>query len=169
MPSTEGMDFMLKARPSAKRRAQKGGSTAPDPDVWQSALAGLTAEMTGWEKWSWTTGGCFAFADAFQRAFGGELYGVCRPEQHGPDDDPEVDYPVDHAIVLLGGKFYDYEGEFDPSGIKPNQVIKSKADDFVCWFVDDFFDDRQMRLLRRVMRECAAGGPKAQIGCSPAG
>ena len=129
----------------------------PDPELWQVALAPLTAEMKDLDGWSWTRGGCFAFAEAFQKAFGGELYGVCGKETWDDGDGEQFDYPVDHAIVLFGGKFYDYEGEFDPTKILKRHTIRAKCDDHVSWFVDDFFDDRQMRFLRRVMRRCAAG------------
>lgn len=111
--------------------------------------------MAGQEGWSWTTGGCFAFAEAFQAAFGGELYGVCTKESWDDGDGEEFDYPVGHAIVLFRGKFYDYDGEFDPATIKSHQAVMAKSDDHVSWFVDEFFDDGQMRTLAEIMRQCA--------------
>lgn len=125
-----------------------------NPDLWKNRLRPLEVEQQqGYydTDWTWTTGGCFAFAEAFQEAFGGEFYGVCRVSEE--DDDPDL--PVDHALVLHDGIFYDHDGSFDPLKILDNQVIRHRDDDYVFWFEDDFFDDDQFEVLKAVLRDCA--------------
>jgi hypothetical protein len=129
----------------------------PDPDVWKAALAELTTEMSRREDWTWTHGGCFAFASAFQAAFGGELFGVCRRQTWNDGHGEESDYPVDHALVSYNGKLYDFDGVFDPSAIGEDQVIKAKSDPDVSWFEDDFFDDEGWKRLHEIMARCARG------------
>jgi hypothetical protein len=119
---------------------------------WQSKLAPLQVKLDRqYEGWTWTTGGCFAFASAFQSAFGGEFYGVCRPSV----ENGMTDYPVDHALVKLGDVFYDHDGPYDPESILEGQVIMSRDDDYVCWFEDDFLGDRQWKKVHEVLKGCA--------------
>ena len=129
----------------------EGIKTTLDPKIWQQKLAPLTKKMMSeWKdsNWSWTTGGCFAFAEAFQKAFGGQLYGVCRIYT----ENGETDYPVDHALVKLNGQFYDYNGIYNRKTVKKNQVIKAASEDGVGWFEDDFLDDKQMSFLFKTMK-----------------
>lgn len=126
-----------------------------DPALWKDLLRPLEEEQQdGYHglNWTWTTGGCFAFAEAFQAAFGGEFYGVCRVSEEAGDPD----LPVDHALVMLDGVLYDHDGVFDPAGIKANQTIRHRDDDYVCWFEDDFFDDEGMEAIHAVLEQCAA-------------
>lgn len=122
------------------------------PELWQDRLRPFKIEMQQRnEAWTWTSGGCFAFASAFQAAFGGEFYGVCRVWE----EDGEIDYPVDHALVLLNGVYYDHSGPFDVTKILPAQVIKHREDDLVGWFEDDFFDDRQWKEIHAILQDCS--------------
>lgn len=127
-----------------------------DPSLWISKLHPLELlqqEESGYgEKWTWTAGGCFAFAEAFQAAFGGDFHGVCRV----CTDDGFTDYPVDHALVMLDGILYDHDGPYDIGRLQPDQVIRHRDDDYVCWFEDDFFDDDQFEEIHSILRECAA-------------
>lgn len=135
-----------------------------DSDLWRDQLRQIEIDQQdGYHgtDWTWTTGGCFAFAEAFQEAFGGEYYGVCRVM----DDDGVPDLPVDHALVLLDGVYYDHNGPFDPARIANNQVIRHRDDDYVCWFEDDFLDDEQFDTLKAVLVSCAGDRP---IPTSPA-
>lgn len=123
----------------------------PNPEHWKKALEPLTKQLYREyrdREWTWTTGGCFAFAEAFQAAYGGELYGVCSQEGSGDD----MDFPVEHAIIKLGGKFYDYNGIFDIGSVKPPYMIKSRDDDYVFWFEDDFLNDKQWKKLFDTMK-----------------
>jgi hypothetical protein len=123
-----------------------------DPDLWKERLHPFEVEMRRHnEAWSWTSGGCFAFASAFQAAFGGEFYGVCRIWE----EDGEIDFPVDHALVLLDGVYYDHSGAFDVTKLLPSQVVKHRDDDLVCWFEDDFFDERQLQEINAVLLDCS--------------
>lgn len=123
-----------------------------DPAIWTEKLKPFEVELQASHKhWTWTTGGCFAFASAFQAAFGGEFYGVCRIWE----EDGNIDYPVDHALVLLDGVYYDHDGEFEVSKIGFTQVIKHKDDDLVCWFEDEFFDDAGWTSIHEIMVDCA--------------
>lgn len=47
----------------------------PIPVKWQKTLSPLLSELQRehGRSWSWTKGGCFAFADAFRNVFGGEF------------------------------------------------------------------------------------------------
>jgi hypothetical protein len=123
----------------------------------KAALEELTTEMSRREDWTWTHGGCFAFASAFQAAFGGELFGVCRRQTWNDGHGEESDYPVDHALVSYNGKLYDFDGVFDPSTIREDQTIKAKSDPGVSWFEDDFFDDESWKRLHDIMVQCARG------------
>lgn len=123
-----------------------------DPEIWKARLAHHVAPMNEgypFGEWTWTTGGCFAFAEAFHAAFGGEFYGVCRVT----DDE---DLPVDHALVKLGSVYYDHDGPFDVSKIAADQVVRHRDDDYVCWFEDDFFDDEGWAEIHAVLADCAA-------------
>lgn len=124
----------------------------PDPALWKERLAPYEAEIrqSFGEDWTWTTGGCFAFAEAFHAAFGGEFYGLCRVEE-GVED-----FAVDHALVMLDDVLYDHDGPFDTSKIRTDQVIKHRDEDYVFWFEDDFFHDEGWEAIHIVLRECAA-------------
>lgn len=127
-----------------------------DPVLWKERLRPIELDQQqGYygTNWTWTTGGCFAFAEAFQEAFGGDFYGICRIGED--DDDPDL--PVDHALVMLDGVLYDHDGPYDPTKIMSNQVIRHRDDDYVFWFEDDFLDDEEFALLKEVLRDCAAG------------
>lgn len=125
-----------------------------DATLWRARLAPYEAELqeSYGTRWTWVTGGCFAFAEAFQKAFGGEFYGVCRISE----EDGVPDLAVDHALVMLDGVLYDHEGPYDLAAIKSDQVLKHRDDDYVCWFEDDFFDDEGWEGIHAVLSECAA-------------
>jgi hypothetical protein len=130
-----------------------------DPDIWKSRLGHHVDQMrasSGYDTWSWTEGGCFAFASAFQAAFGGELFGVCRVIS-------EDDLPVDHALVELDGVLYDFDGPFDTASIRDDQVIRRHDDDYVCWFEDDFFDDEGWAEIHAVLADCATSLAPASV------
>ena len=74
--------------------------------------------------WNWTSGGCFAFASAFVKVFGGKEFGICVFEEDSND------YPVHHAIVKYHGKFYDSKGEVDMKYWPKRFDVKKK--DFSC-------------------------------------
>lgn len=137
----------------------------PEPltaDLWRDLLRPFEKEQQkGYfgKSWTWTSGGCFAFASAFQAAFGGEFYGVCRVSP----DDCEPELPVDHALVFYEGQLYDHEGVFDVSSLKPNQVLKERGDHYVFWFEDEFFGDEDWAAIHAIMRECAVKVAQASI------
>src|SRR4051812_15744608 len=84
--------------------------------AWLGALADLTEKLVReWKNqdWTWTTGGCFAFAEVFAGTFGGEEYGICSFEADEQDEVHGGDYPVEHAVVKVGDAFYDYKGRLD--------------------------------------------------------
>jgi len=99
--------------------------------------------------WSWTQGGCYAFADALSKAHNGELWGFCA------FDDFSGDFPVHHAVVKIGGQFFDYSGVLDVQQYakdlenETGDVIelRSKDDELVYWFTDDCLSDQQMKRL----------------------
>lgn len=130
-----------------------------NPSAWQSALSDLTQQLVEANadlvEWSWTNGGCFAFAAAFSKVFGGELYGVCKPET----TEGYTDYPVGHALVKLNGVFYDYNGVFDTAAVAAPEVIKAKSDDDVAWFDDYFLDEQQTKKLRQILKSCRTQKP----------
>lgn len=132
---------------------------------WQSALSDLTQQLVKANadlvEWSWTNGGCFAFAAAFSKVFGGELFGVCRPET----TDGYTDYPVGHAIVKLNGTFYDYNGAFNVASVVTPDVIKAKTDEDVAWFDDYFLDEQQTKKLHHILKRCRTQKPTK--GTSP--
>ena len=133
--------------------------------AWHAPLSDLTGELTEtWahRHWSWTTGGCFAFSSAFLAAFGGEEYGLC-------SQDPEGDFPVEHAVVRLGDAYYDYNGlldveaEMDALARRTGRALtlKPRGEEGVFWFEDDFMDDEEMERLHATLAECVpAGSPK---------
>lgn len=141
--------------------AGAGKIALPNPGetpYWVAGLASLTKQLqrTGGFWKSWTQGGCFAFAEALHEVFGGELWGVC--SRDGGDDD--YDYPVEHAMLKVGDRFYDYTGVVDVPAYmerlaqerKREMFLKPASDPEVFWFEDEFMDDEQMATLRRVLR-----------------
>jgi hypothetical protein len=128
----------------------------PDPSTWKGPLMRIASQIRRVHRgWTWTKGGCFAFAEAFHKAFGGELYGVCRHDLRGKD------WPVDHAVVRLGGKFWDFDGSHTARALLKRygirgSAIKSEADEDVHWFTDDFLNDSQWSELQSVMAAAAS-------------
>jgi len=136
--------------------------------TWHNALAGLTKNLTkAWKNqgWTWTAGGCFAFAEVFAETFDGEEYGICSFE---PDEQDEVnggDYPVEHAVVKVGDAYYDYKGRLDivaemaalEASTGRRMFLKAKTDPAVFWFEDDFLDDADFEELRRGLSACVPG------------
>lgn len=141
--------------------AHAGRLPAPgQTPYWVAPLAPYTAELRrGWgREWTWVTGGCFAFAEALHDVFGGELWGVC--SHVDADDGLGDDYPVEHAMVKIGGKFYDFNGVVDAEAYmaalskeKPyaTMSVRPKTDPEIFWFEDEYIDDEGMDLLRRVL------------------
>ena len=127
---------------------------------WVSVLAPMTAELGTWGNWSWTTGGCFAFADRLQKAYGGQLWCVARYDPEGDD------WGAEHAVVRIGGVFYDFNGVFDPEtymamlakanrkkGKDPyHREMKRKGSPGLMWFEDEFLDDKQWKQLLIVLK-----------------
>lgn len=133
---------------------------AGEVPAWHAPLRGLTRRTTAaWRDrgWSWTTGGCFAFAEAFKAAFGGDEFGICSR------DAAEGDYPVEHAVVRVGDDFFDYSGRLDieaemaalTARTGREMFLKRRDDDGVFWFEDDFLDDKDMARLHDVLAACA--------------
>ena len=124
---------------------------------WVPALAKLTRELSG-DGWTWTTGGCFAFAEQLQKAYGGKLWGVARLD---PDFD---EWDTEHAVVAINGVYYDFGGVFDPVSYMAKLARNDKKHgngpyrremrpkNKAGWFEDEFLDDRQMRDLLIVLK-----------------
>lgn len=143
----------------------ESGEGLPAPNVkpfWITSLMPLTADLkrTWGRDWSWVSGGCFAFAEVFQSVFGGELYGICTEVT----ESGETDYPVEHALVKLNGAFYDFNGVADidaqiseikqwklKQGVDLPVSLKSRDDDYVFWFEDEYLDDEEMKFLKSVL------------------
>lgn len=139
--------------------------------AWHGALEELTANLVReWknQEWTWTSGGCFAFAEVFAGTFGGEEYGICSFE----DDEHGGDYPVEHAVVKLGDAFYDYKGrlniEAEMTALSEltgrKMYLKPRSDPKVFWFEDDFLDDDDFDVLRRALAACV---PEKSGGLRP--
>ena len=147
----------------------KKAVAAPTPEqiaAWQEALAPLQDKLRAehGDFWTWTTGGCFAFAEAFQRAFGGELWGDCRYDTQGKD------WPVDHAVVKIGDAFYDHDGLFEPPKGSRTRRMLPESDDRIAWFRDEFLSEADMKLLKKTLsdvRASAAPAPEARRRASP--
>lgn len=77
---------------------------AGETPFWVKPMKKMTKELG---LGQWNKGRCFAFAEVLANAFHGKLWGLCSADQ---DDDGNTDFPVEHAIVKIGGKFYDYRG-----------------------------------------------------------
>jgi hypothetical protein len=112
---------------------------------WIAPLAKMTQRL-GLKNWS--AGGCFAFADTLAKVYKGQRWGVCSAY----DDE----YGVEHAMVKIGGLFYDYRGAWS----EPLKSIKSKRETFmkpardplVLWMDDEFLDDDDLAILQRILR-----------------
>jgi hypothetical protein len=119
---------------------------------WQQELRSLTADLkkSHGKTWSWTSGGCFAFADAFVKTFGGKKKGVAS------HDVQSGDFPVEHAFVELNGVKYDYSGVFEPK-LKKNQKIVTEEDPEAFWFEDDFLSDAQLKHLTLSLKNAKKG------------
>lgn len=136
-----------------------------DPPYWTPALAEIASEITlEVPDWTWTSGGCFVFAEAFHEAFGGRLCCVCTY-----DSDSE-DYPAGHAMVELNGVFYDARGQVDvatcisevEATMGTSAEVRYKDDPDVFWFQDDFLNDKQMRALKNSLCPAAARPTKVR-------
>jgi hypothetical protein len=131
---------------------------------WVNLLAPLTTELeTEWSDhdWTWTAGGCFAFAENLKKAYGGQLWALSRLCDYG---DGQKDWGADHAVVFVNGHYYDFNGVFDPVSFKAmldaddakrgegpferKMLPKHQAG----WFEDEFLDDEQWAGLLRVLR-----------------
>lgn len=99
---------------------------------------------------TWNKGGCFAFADTLAEVYHGERWGVCSM------DAEDGDFPVEHAMVKIGGVFYDFRGAWtDPlTSIKSKRklFLKPASDPLVFWFEDEFLDDDDFATLEHVLR-----------------
>lgn len=131
-----------------------------DPLCWQNQLVRLAAPIRKrYADWTWTKGGCFAFAEAFQKAFGGVLYGVCEYDPDGKD------WPVNHAVVRLHDHFFDFEGPHDEAELlrqykskrKTKNAVLPNNNENVFWFEDDFLNDEQWTKLHEILLACAVG------------
>jgi len=136
-----------------------------EPPAWHDSLADLTRNLTkAWEsqQWTWTTGGCFAFAEVFAETYGGEEFGICSFEADEQNEEHGGDYPVEHAVVKVGDAFYDYRGRLDidaemaayTASTGRRMFLKPKTDPAVFWFEDDFLDDDDFEALRRGLASC---------------
>lgn len=120
-----------------------------------TVLAPLTAALQALHgpEWSWTSGGCFAFAETYAEFFGAELWGVCR------HDEAAGDFPVDHALVrvqMAQGQeavYIDATGIVDVTKLEIGQQLLTKDDEGVFWFEDDFLDDDHLRQLRDILSQ----------------
>ena len=123
---------------------------------WRTPLREMSQRL---ELNEWQQGGCFAFAEALAKVYHGGLWGFCT---FHPDDDPlensptdyKGDYPVEHAVAKIGASFYDFTGMLDVKHIlrqHPTYRLKSRDDDFVFWFEDEFLDDRDWAKLLAVL------------------
>ena len=126
---------------------------------WVDVLAPMTAELWS-DGWSWTEGGCFAFADRMQKAYGGQQWCVAR------FDPEEKDWAAEHAVVKIGGVYYEFHGVFDPqtyvamltrkdkkASKGPYQrEMKRKGSPGLFWFEDENLDDTQWKQLLMVLK-----------------
>lgn len=120
---------------------------------WVGPLKPLTKRIKGnWgNRWTWTEGGCFAFAEIFHEVYGGEFWGVCS------DPDGEDDYAVEHAMVKVNGLFYDFTGVVDVEKYmkklsKENgRELKLLPRHEAFWFEDEYLDDDDLEYLRDVL------------------
>lgn len=138
-----------------KRKTKPALPPLGDKPYWTEALAVIEREVqVEFDDWTWTAGGCFAFAEAFQACFGGVLYGICAyDEQSG-------DYPVHHAVIELQGVYYDARGTIDLAAVirecetstGQECELKPKTDDDVFWFDDEYLDDSQMQALSAALQ-----------------
>lgn len=119
------------------------------------SLAERVREQCEEPDWSWTEGGCFAFAEALATAHKGELWGFCAYDTHGDD------YPVHHAVVKVSDRFYDCTGMIDPAACaaeisaKVGEVVELRCrdDEQVYWFTDDFLTPAESKELSAALRK----------------
>lgn len=137
--------------------AQQPLPTPGQTPWWVSVLTPMTKKLNTWldGSWSWTAGGCSAFADRLQKAYGGQQWCVARYDPDGPD------WAADHAVVRIGGAFYDFSGVFNPDnyiaalakqeqtkGKTPHRrAMKRKGSPGLYWFDDQYLDDTQWKQL----------------------
>lgn len=116
---------------------------------WKKPLSSMTRRL---ELGNWDKGGCFAFAEALVKVFGGELWGFCSfqpADKNGGDN-----FPVEHAVAKIGDRFYDYSGMVDVSKIlkrHPRWTLKPQSDPGVFWFEDEFVGDDDWETLLSVL------------------
>jgi hypothetical protein len=118
--------------------------------------------------WSWTQGGCFAFAEALKKAFGAELWVVAQKE--------DEDWASQHAFVRYEGKFYDATGEvteeqlleygWDSSPVKIGPV-DNWDDELSLWYpVQEFVSLEEIYLLSRLLKKGANNFASGLLGSS---
>lgn len=100
-----------------------------------------------WLAWDWDAGGCFAFAEIFQKVFGGEQYGAFLIV--APDD-----LVAEHAMILYEGYLFDAKGlvKIRDWIFGDLRCIKHKDAEGVSWFEDDFFSDEEYLEIEKILR-----------------
>lgn len=100
-----------------------------------------------WPGWDWDAGGCFAFAENFQKVFGGERFGICMELDEG-------DFITQHAMVWYEGYLFDAKGLVNTKKWMKGDIcsIRHKDDENIVWFEDQFFDDRQNSEIEAILR-----------------
>jgi len=106
--------------------------------------------------WSWTSGGCFAFAEALVKAIiGAELWAVGQFQGY--------DWATQHAFVCVDAKFYDADGLTDREALLKKYGwstsraklgrVKHWADEKPLWYPDqEFVTPREINRIARVVR-----------------
>ncbi|MBS7671677.1 hypothetical protein [Croceicoccus gelatinilyticus] len=125
----------------------------PAPDQrpwWQEPLQDLTDEIRAKEPdWGWTHGGCWAFAAALAKAYGGERRVVLVWDKRADD------WWGHHAVVEMDdGRTYDYEGVFEMpagggfDGHAIAKLVPPDGEDGYHWLDDEIWlsDDQLSRL-----------------------
>lgn len=145
----------------------RGAMSESDTSGGKRKLPGRVGETPFWVKpmapmtkklglGQWNEGGCFAFAEVLAKSFGGKLWGICSRQT---DEDGATDFPVEHAIVKIAGRFYDYRGLLDvelemrtmeaKNGRK--LFLKPASNPSVFWFEDEFLDDDDFAKLANIL------------------
>lgn len=119
---------------------------------WVEALAPISKELVR-DDWTWTRGGCWAFAAALKAAIGGTLCGICEQDEDGF-------WATNHALVKKNGRYYDYTGVVDPEKAcaelarergTPQRLMCTRHNGFEV-YDDEFLDDEQWDFLHKVLR-----------------